>query len=192
MENHLAQYYTYVEDDRVSLIATSCRSFTPVGSIVRLHLCYRYTREQLVSYIRRQERMRLRWNNSNVSMYWLGKNLLTFRRMLHERVWKLEEDETSAEYDDYVHDLSRERFTNAMLFSMRDIEMFLHRVTNSGLNLNWDDVNSWAYWRYDFYTRNRDLIGKRLVDHVGGRRGNLVKRVIKTFLLMRLPEGTIL
>ena len=150
---------------------------------------YKYSREELLTFIRKQDYCHLNYDRTSMRVYWLGKVTSEWRKMITEIEYSLNRAVVSPEYEDSVYQINRREFVNVLYFTPLCVKLFLLRLdvelrADDGVVLDWFFLRSWQNARNFFNHVNGDCIGLGVKDKPT-EGGVTIRNILYGFLLIR-------
>ena len=191
MEN-MSHYSADMEDAR-ELVDTAENSVVggiiPGNMVIRLYPKWRYSRMQLVSFIKSCKYALLKNGRTCKKVYWLGPQISQFSRMLTATEYSIERTEETQEIECEIMQVRRTAFTNCAFFSPNDLLLFqlrtdAERRIEEGIIIDMPYFNWWSSIHRDFSEINRDCLEKSLGECPPGA-AYTIRELLFAFLMRR-------
>ena len=156
----------------------------PGNNVVVLYPKWRYSREQLSEFVKKCKSTVLKWGNTQKKVYWLGKFIHQFRKMLEAVEYSFDCTEESPEIEQEVFQVRRTAFIDCVFFSPNDLKMLNLRSDDQDFTMDWSYFTWWNSIHHDFVSKNEDCIELALNQSPEGVEFT-VKELLHNFLLMK-------
>lgn len=153
---------------------------------------YKYTRDELLTFIRKQEYCHLNYDRTSMRVYWLGKATQEWRKMITEIEYSLERSSNSPEFEESVYQINRREFVTLLYFTPMCVKLLQLRLdveqrADDGIIIDWFFFRSWQNARNFFNYINGDCIGLGVKDKP--TEGDVTIRTILYHFLMIRNDG---
>lgn len=165
-------HYTVTNEDAFDCIATAENSV--IGGInqsstIRLFPSWRYSRQQLVDFIKKSKFALFKYGDLNKKVFWLGPLRTEFQRMLSATVYTTSELEQTISIEQEIYQIRRTSFIDCAYFSPNDLMLFqlredVERRIEGGFVLNHQYYNWWSTMHLNFVNGNQDCLDLVLSD----------------------------
>ena len=160
-----------------------------VNGLVRLYPKWKFSREQIVKFVKSCRYCLLRWNNESKQVFWIGGKRNVFMRMLTDQDWSTERSEETLDIEEEVFQMRRTAFLECAFFSPNDLMLFqlredAERRVEGGFIVNWNYFTWWSAIHRDFISINSDLL-KLNLNQKCPTANFTVRELLFNFLMIR-------
>lgn len=189
-------HYSADVEEAKELVGTAENSviggFNPGVTFIRIYPKWKYSREQLVEFIKKCRFAIMKWNNQCKKVYWLGASRLQFQQMLQAQEYSTERTTETLDIEQEVFQVRRTAFIDCAFFTPNDLMLFqvrddVERRIEGGFIMNWTYFNWWSAIHRDFINNNADCLGLALTQNPEGVNFT-VRELLFNFLLLRTDD----